>query len=104
MVIDRADIQGNVLRGYHKEHVRHLVLEVTDRRAAREWLRDATSGDPSVSPQISDDRHWGPDRPEWRLNVGFAYAGLAALGLRDSHLRTFPEEFRDGMASRATRI
>ena len=30
-----ADVQGNILRGYRKPWVRYLILEVTERAAAR---------------------------------------------------------------------
>jgi hypothetical protein len=33
--LDLADIQGNILRGYHKPVVRHLVLSVRNPAAAR---------------------------------------------------------------------
>ena len=36
------------------------------------------------------------------MNIAFSYAGLAALGLPSSTLASFPEEFREGMASRAS--
>ena len=30
----RNDVQGNILRGYRRNVVRHLILEVADRAAA----------------------------------------------------------------------
>ena len=38
-------------------------------------------------------------RPPRTLNVAFTYAGLGALGLAPAALRTFPDEFRLGMAA-----
>ncbi len=104
-MIDRADIQGNILRGYRKPYVRHLVLRVADADDARTWLRDATGGAATGTAQVTSDDPWpaGP-KPPWCLNVGFTFVGLAALGLSDKELRMFPEEFRSGMASRAVRL
>lgn len=102
-MIDEADIQGNILRGYHKTYVRHLVLHVADAAKARAWLRDATSGDAARGPQITTAEPWDVE-PPWCLNVGITFTGLAALGLSASELATFPEEFRGGMASRAKRL
>jgi Dyp-type peroxidase family len=101
--VDVADIQGNILRGYHKPFVRHLVVRVADARAARAWLRDATSGDPGTAPQITNAETWD-ERPPWCLNVGVTFPGLGALGLPAAQLATFPEEFRAGMPARAVRI
>ena len=39
-----------------------------------------------------------------RLHVAFTYAGLAALGVPDDMLASFPDEFREGMAARAERL
>ena len=103
MVIDPADIQGNILRGYHKPHVRHLVLRVAELVHARTWLRDAVSSDPTRARQVTNAELWD-EKPPWCLNVGVTFAGLVALGLSEQHLKTFPEEFRGGMASRAIRI
>ena len=102
-MIDEADIQGNILHGYRKAYVRHVVLRVADAAKARTWLRDATSGDAARGPQITNAEPW-TEEPPWCLNVGITFTGLAALGLADAELATFPEEFRGGMASRAVRL
>ena len=102
-MIDLADLQGNILRGYRKPFVRHLVLRVTDAATARAWLRDATSGDGGRAPQVTDAQPWD-EKPAWCLNVGITFDGLAALGLPEAHLATFPEEFRAGMIARSVRL
>jgi deferrochelatase/peroxidase EfeB len=101
--VDLADVQGNILRGYRKPFVRHLVLTVRDASAARRWLRDATSGDDGLSPQVTDAQPWD-EKPPTCLNVGITHAGLRALGLAAEALEAFPHEFVDGMASRAVKI
>ncbi len=101
--LDPADIQGNILRGYHKPVVRHLVLGVRDPAAARQWLADATGGDAAVAPQVTTAERWA-EPPNWCLNVGLTHAGLAALSVPDVVLDSFPEEFRQGMAARAVKL
>ncbi len=100
---DLADVQGNLLRGYRKPHVRHLVLAVSDPAAARRWLAEATSGDGSRAPRVTDARPWD-ERPASCVNVGLSAAGLTALGVSARSLATFPHEFVDGMASRAVKL
>ncbi|MGZ4784770.1 MAG: Dyp-type peroxidase [Acidimicrobiales bacterium] len=102
-MIDLADLQGNILRGYRKPFVRHLVLRVADAASARSWLRDATCGDPSRAPQVTNAEPWD-EKPAWCLNVGITFDGLTALELPPALLQTFPQEFREGMIARAVRL
>ena len=41
-------------------------------------------------------------KPDSGVNIAFSYAGLRALQLPDASLAGFPEEFRQGMAARAS--
>ena len=43
--VDLADVQGNILRGYRMQRVRHLILRVRGADAARRWIA-ATAGRP----------------------------------------------------------
>lgn len=97
--LDLADLQGNILRGYHKPYVRHLVLGVDAPAAARRWLADAASGDESKAPQITNAEPWD-ERPSSCVNVGLTHSGLAALGVSGASLNSFPHEFVAGMAAR----
>ena len=101
--IDFADIQGNILRGYGKPYVRHLVLSVDEPPSARRWLFNATSGDESVVPQITTGEPWA-ERRSTCVNVGITHAGLAALGVPPASLNSFPREFVAGMAARSKLI
>ncbi len=100
-LIDWADLQGNILRGYNKTYVRHLVLTVDTPAAAREWLGDAISGEDNRAPQITTAEPWGDDKPRTCVNIGITHAGLAALGVSAASLASFPHEFVLGMASRS---
>ncbi len=100
---DLADVQGNILRGYKKSFVRHLVLTVNDPKEARRWLVDATSGNATRTPQVTTEQA-SSQKPPTCLNVGLTHAGLKSLGVALPHLGTFPHEFVNGMASRALKL
>jgi deferrochelatase/peroxidase EfeB len=102
-MINLADLQGNILRGYtNKPHVRYLILEVVERSAARRWLADSVSGRNGV-PQITSG-DWGANRPDTCFNIGLTYEGLRALGTPSSSLEMFPNEFVEGMTARALKL
>lgn len=98
--IDWADLQGNILRGYNKKFVRHLILTVDVPAASRRWLCDAISGDESLAPQITTAEPWVGGKPRTCVNIGITHSGLAALGVSEASLNSFPHEFAAGMASR----
>jgi deferrochelatase/peroxidase EfeB len=102
-MVDLADVQGNILRGYRKPHVRYLILEVADRSAARRWLAASVSGRGDGVPQITPG-HWGANKPDTCFNVGLTYEGLRALGAPSASLDMFPNEFIDGMTARALKL
>jgi deferrochelatase/peroxidase EfeB len=100
---DAADVQGNILRGYRKPRVRHLVLEVTDHIAARRWLAACTSGRRDGVPQITTEAPW-TTKPHTCFNIGLTYKGLRALRAPGRSLDTFPTEFKEGMNARAVKL
>lgn len=100
--VDPARLQGWVARGYSHPTVRHLVLEVRDGAAARRLLGAVTGGDPSL-PQVTTAAPWRR-RPDHVFNVGFTHVGLAALGLTDATLASFPSDFRNGAVDGAAKI
>jgi len=99
---DLADVQGNILRGYRKHLVRHLVLSVRDRHAVGNWLLDATGRD-LATHQITNAEPWD-ESPSTCLNIAMTPQGLSALNVDHATVETFPPEFVAGMASRATKI
>jgi deferrochelatase/peroxidase EfeB len=102
---DRTQIQGNILRGYRRKVVRHLILEVGDRRSARKFLGISVGGGDADVPGITSEAPW-PDKkpPPACFNIGVAYEGLRALGTPGEYLATFPTEFREGMTNRAVKL
>jgi Dyp-type peroxidase family len=97
-VIDAADLQGGIVRGYGQRfgHARHLFARVREPRAARAFL--AALADP-VTTEEERAAH-----PETTLNVALSFRALAALDLPAWILDGFPTEVREGMASRADRL
>jgi deferrochelatase/peroxidase EfeB len=103
---DLRDLQGNIVAGYGPDYlcVRHVILRVTDPVRARAALAAMLNGDrstPEVTPAQPSARVVGYN---WCLNLGITYHGLQALGVAAGSLKTFPPEFRQGMAARATRL
>lgn len=96
MTLDRGDLQGNILRGYHFPHAAYLFVEVKEAAAGRRLLREL------VDP-VTTEEEWDA-RPPWTLNVALTAAGLKALKLDTAALMGFPSEFRDGMAARAKEL
>jgi deferrochelatase/peroxidase EfeB len=96
-------IQGNILRGYHRELVRYLILEVADRGAARRFLAASVAGDDADVPAITRATPW-TEKPTTCFNIGVTYEGLGALGTSEEHLATFPTEFIQGMTKRALKL
>ena len=97
-----ADVQGNILRGYRRPHVRYLMLEVSDPTAARRWLTAILSGADGV-PQITSEEPW-ETKPDTGFNIGLTYQGLRALGAPAASLASFPTEFIEGMSKRAVKL
>jgi Dyp-type peroxidase family len=97
VTVDLDDIQATVLR-YRPEpyYGTHVMLHVDDARAGREFLRDLT-------PHVASAAGWWQASPPW-IAVAITYRGLAALGLPEDSLQSFPEAFRVGMAARADEL
>jgi Dyp-type peroxidase family len=97
-VIDVAELQGGVVRGYGARFgvARHLFARVRDPAAARAFL--AALADP-----VTTEEEWG-EHPATTLNVALSFRALQALGVPAAILDGFPAELRDGMAQRAERL
>jgi deferrochelatase/peroxidase EfeB len=98
-VIDAAQLQGGIVRGYGGRFgfARHLFARVVDAGQARAFL--AGLADP-----VTTDEEWVGGHPQATLNVALSFRALAALGLPGAMLDRFPEEFRLGMDARADRL
>ena len=102
-VYNPADLQGNILRGYRRDLVRHIIVEIPEARAARRFLADACTGDNPAVPRITREDNWGRKPPSC-FNIGLTCEGLRALGTPAESLATFPSEFVQGMTRRAAKL
>jgi Dyp-type peroxidase family len=95
--LELDDIQATVLRDRPEPYYgSHVLLHVNDARDGCELLR-------RLSPHIDSAADgWRAD-DTW-TGVGLTYAGLAALGVPEDSLQSFPEAFRQGMAARAEQL
>jgi deferrochelatase/peroxidase EfeB len=94
--VDRNDIQGLLRTGYgHHTEACFLLLRISDREAARTWLRGAP-----VTSAAQSERSAGP-LPETVLQVALSCAGLRALGLAEDVIDGFSGEFVSGMGGDA---
>ncbi|MDQ4133126.1 MAG: Dyp-type peroxidase [Actinomycetota bacterium] len=91
--LELAEIQGNLLRGYSHPSAAYVFVRVDDATGGRGWLGGLVDHVTTAEP-------WA-DTPETTLNLSFTWRGLAALGVDQPILDSFPEEFREGMAARA---
>ncbi len=101
-MLDLADVQGIVVRGYTMPVARHLPLRVDVARDARTWLGSLVDGD-GGRPQVTTGTPWAV-KPDCCLNLSVTFPGLRALGVPEQSLRSFPEEFAAGAVSRADRV
>jgi Dyp-type peroxidase family len=92
-----GDIQGNILRAYGFPFARYQVVRVVDRDGARRLLASVVD-----RQLVTTAATWDPEsKPGATLNVFFSWTGLAAMGVPQSSLDSFPQEFKEGMAARA---
>ncbi|WP_345801781.1 Dyp-type peroxidase [Microbacterium sp. AZCO] len=106
-----ADIQGNVIPGFHKDHQRFLFFAAGDLDGAREWLR-------WLAPRLSSMREVLDFRREFRRErlesgsatptktatwTAFALSHAAVLKLVGDDATGFGDQaFRQGMSARST--
>jgi Dyp-type peroxidase family len=109
--VELADVQGNVLGGFNKDHQRLLFLRFGDGGAARRWLASIVDGIASADEVLRFNQLFADARArrgseatvptsQW-ANVALTRSGLERLG---ADTRGFPGAFRDGMAARAQHV
>jgi deferrochelatase/peroxidase EfeB len=95
-IADLSQVQGGILTPYGTPeapitHGALLLFQLTDLAQARAFLATYT---------IQWENDGQPADGLWR-NIGFTYPGLKRLIANDGVLKTFPQEFREGMEERA---
>lgn len=94
--LELSDIQATVLRSRPAPYKgEYIGLKIQDASQGREMLRRLI---PHVAPAAE---WWTPSIPAW-IGIAFTFEGLKAFGVPKTSLDSFPEEFREGMASRAS--
>ena len=97
VTLELDDIQATVLR-YRPEPYfgTHVMLHVEDARVGRAFLRD-------LAPHVDSAADWWQTDEPW-IGVALTFSGLAAVGVPEASLQSFPEAFRVGMAARASAL
>ena len=95
--LELDDIQATILRQRPEPYYgTHVMLHIHDSNAGRELLR-------RLAPYIDSAADWWQSDDTW-IAVAISYSGLAALGVPQDSLESFPESFRVGMAARAAKL
>jgi Dyp-type peroxidase family len=115
LALDLKEIQGNIIAGFNKDFASFLFLALPDGQGqARKWLAELVNEVATAEEvkQFNDlfrtirkrrgDRE-GVVEAAW-MNLAFTYEGLGKLGVDESELSQFPDEFREGMRKRKATI
>ncbi len=102
VAVELPDVQGLSIRGYTMPVARYLGLSIREPTGARELLA-ALAGSNPVVPSITTAQPWVA-KPEYCVNLGITFTGLAALGVPRASLDSFPVEYREGAVKRAASV
>jgi Dyp-type peroxidase family len=95
MRLEIEDIQHFLVSQPRAPAARYDFLTFRQSAGAREWLKGILEKVGTAKAFRSRDSY-----TRW-LSVAFTWNGLRALGVDETSLATFPDEFRQGMAARA---
>src|SRR3954454_24974855 len=94
--LELDDIQHFLLARTPALAARYEFLTFDDCASGRAWLA-------GLLDRVGTGRSVGMASPDARwITIAVTYNGLQTLGVSDAELATFPEEFRQGMAARAS--
>src|SRR3954447_1921227 len=96
-MLEFDDIQHILLTRAPALTGRYEFLSFRSASSGRQWLAgivDKVHSAEAMRNTIDTDERW--------VTVAFTWNGLRALGVDESSLATFPDEFRQGMAARAS--
>lgn len=94
--VDQHDLQGNILAGYPFGTAVFMFVRFPGPAEGRRWLG-------LLVDRLTTAVPWGTP-PAHTLNVALSFDGLRALRIEEKWLKTFPKEFKVGMAERAGRL
>ena len=95
-MLEFEDIQHITLTRVPAITGRYEFLSFREPMQGRAWLAgilDKVASAREAAASIEKERRW--------ISVAFTWAGLGALGVDETSLATYPEEFRQGMVARA---
>jgi Dyp-type peroxidase family len=95
-MLDLDDIQHILLTRAPALTGRYEFLSFRDAAGGRAWLsaiKDTVQSAAAMRAAVDQNKRW--------VSVAFTWNGLRALGVDEGSLSTFPEEFRQGMPTRA---
>ena len=102
VAVELAEVQGFILRGYTMPVARYFGLAVREPKGAGALLGALVDSDPAV-PSMTTAEPWAA-KPEICVNLGITFTGLAALGVSQASLNSFPVEYRAGAVQRAVSV
>ena len=102
VAVELEDVQGLILRGYTMPVARYFGLSIREPKGASTLLATLVDGDPTV-PSITTAKPWAA-KPDYCVNLGITFTGLAALGAPGASLASFPVEYREGAVQRAANV
>ena len=95
-MLDTDDIQHILLTRAPALNGQYVFLTFKDPAGGRAWLAallEKVHSARAMRESVDDDTRW--------VTIAFTWNGLRALGLDETSLATFPDEFRQGMPARA---
>ena len=95
-MLELEDIQHYLLTRPHATIALYNFITFKTAEGGRKWINEMSgiAGNAKTVMAASDtDMRW--------VSLGVTFNGLRKLGVEESHLATFPEPFRQGMAARA---
>ncbi len=96
MMLEFDDIQHILLTRAPALAARYEFLSFRDGAGGRAWvsaIKETIHSAASMRASVDQDKRW--------VTAAFTWNGLRALGLDETSLASFPEEFKQGMAARA---
>src|SRR5882757_3143589 len=95
-MLELEDIQHFLMMRPYALAARYEFLTFAQATGGRSWL----TGMVDRVGTAHGVKIGGDTETKW-VTIGFTWNGLRALGVDETSLATFPEEFREGMAARA---
>ena len=106
-VLKMAEIQGNIIPGFHKDYETLLFLKITNPEQCKEWIQHITPSIATAEEVLAFNRLFKKTRyrrgyeavkATW-VNIAFSFQGLKKL--RPDADQFIDQAFKDGLAARS---